>query len=940
MQETHRRINAIMAAGVFLAALLSFLLTAAPTVAFWDCGEYVAAAYSLGVPHPPGNPLFVMLGRVFCILLGFLHDPGFRVNLISVYASAFTAMFIYLIISRVMVSWLGAPDAAWKRLVVYISGAVGALYAVWGYTFWFSAVESEVNATAMLIIAVCIWLSLVWAHSTDPGRDRYLVLFVYLAYLGIGVHMFTMLALIPVFPFVALKDPAKAKDWRLWICALLMGTVIYEISSFFWIGPFLAIVTGAMTFLSAKAKTQWRFCFYVVLFALLGYSVHLFIPIRSALNPIIDENHPVVEFTAAGVKWDAFKGYLERKQYGSESMIARMFWRRGSWAKQFGIDGHMGYGGFHLTQFFHFGKSVATDREKTVFENWGAGRGTFYLILYLTPTFLMIFGWYYLYKRNPSEAMLLIFFILLTTVLLVIYHNFADGQHAEKRDYMMWVRSGRQGPMPTVHREVRVRDYFYTPGFMAFGMWIGIAAGCLLHLLYTSKNTLLRTNAAPIASVLCALSPLLPLVQNFKENNRLNDWTPFDYAYNLLMSCKKDGVLITNGDNDTFPLWALQEAYNIRRDVRIVNLSLLNTTWYIKQLKNLEPKVPITFSELKIEALNHEVNPLAESIPYTLPNAGITVQLPGRRERNALRVQDKMVLHMVDANKWRKPIYFAVTVSNDNMMGLQPYLQMQGLAYEILPQKPESDARMDIERTEFLLDKIYRFNGLGISREPMNETTEKLLSNYAACYIQIALMLRNPLLAMKDEVEKLETSVMSAPADTTGRLALAEKRAHYEHTLNRALTKLDQCVSLMPWDWRPRALRQEFLMTHGRFDEALDKIRQARRIDPKNVEYMKIEAQILDKLGRRAEANTVLKELAQYESDSWNAYAYMCTTYEELGMWDSAIAVIEDYQRMHPGDRRAAATLARLYNLKKTAKETPAESTAETAPAAAIPGPG
>jgi tetratricopeptide (TPR) repeat protein len=648
---------------------------------------------------------------------------------------------------------------------------------------------------------------------------------------------------------------------------------------------------------------------------------------------------------ASRVDWSAFRGFLERKQYGSESMVTRMFWRRGSWAKQFGIDGHMGYGGFHITQFFHFGKSIATDTEKTVFENWGAARGTIYLLIYLVPTILMIFGWYYLYRRHKNISFLLVFLVLLCTIGLVFYMNFADGHHAEKRDYQMWQRSGAQGAMPTVHREVRVRDYFYTPGFMFMGMWIGIAAGCLLHALYTSKNTMLRANAAPIASILFALSPILPIWQNWAGNDRSNDWVPYDYAYNLLMSCKRDGVLITNGDNDTFPLWALQEAYGIRRDVRIVNLSLLNTKWYIRQLKELEPKVPITLTDARIESLNHEANPLAESVPYTLPAAGITVNLPGRREMNALRIQDKMVMHIVDVNKWRKPVYFAVTVSNNNMMGLQPYLQMQGLVYEILPAQIPADERVDMDRTMFLLDKVYHFRGLGTSREPMNETTEKLLSNYAASFIQVALLLRNPLLTLKNEIESMEMTLSDSTVPdgsaAARRTMLAQKRTEYDGMLNTGLTKLDQCVSLMPWDWRPRALRQELLITHGRYETALEKIREALKIEPDNEEYLKIEAQVLEKLGRRAEANTVLRKLAQTESDSWNTSAYLCNNYQEMGEWDSAIAVMEQYQNAHPGDRRAATMLHRLLGLKNgSARQLSAESTGKSTPAPILPGPG
>jgi hypothetical protein len=381
------------------------------------------------------------------------------------------------------------------------------------------------------------------------------------------------------------------------------------------------------------------------------------------------------------------------------------------------------------------------------------------------------------------------------------------------------------------------------------------------------------------------------------------------------MTCKLNGILITNGDNDTFPLWALQEAYGIRKDVRIVNLSLLNTEWYIKQLKKLEPRVPISFSEPQIDALTHELNPLTEPLQYTLPNAGITVMLPSRQEQNALRIQDKMVVNIVDSNRWRKPIYFAVTVSNDNFMGLEPYLQMQGLAYEIMPAPVAPDKRIDLDRTAFLLDKVYRFRGLGQRTVPIDETEEKLMSNYAASFIQVALVLRQPLAELKDSITLLEKDVKRSPAMDA---VLNTKRTDYDQMRDLAIGKLDQCVSLMPWDWRPRALRQEMLMANDLVDIANTRADEALRIEPNNVEYLKMKAQCLEKLGRTTEANAILMRLAETDPDPWNAYAYLSRNYEEAGQYDSAIAVMDQFLQAHPGDRRAQSTIMRLMNTRQS----------------------
>lgn len=982
MLQVHKKYTMIGGAFVLLFTFAAFITSVAPTVAFWDCGEYVGSSYSLGIPHPPGNPLYVLLGRVFSILFSFFDQVAYRVNLISVFSGCATAVFIYLIVVRSMVSWMGLPDTTWKRITVYLSGIVGAFFCAFGYTFWFSSVEASVYVPSMLFVAMCTWLVIKWADSKEPDRDRYLILLAYLAFLGIGIHMFSAIALLPVFLFVMISDEEKLHDWRLWFSAILLASVIYHVTAFLYMAPLVFLMaaiyalfrTSDARYINAAAfgfilavksvvefghvaqkeimfgtflsrilpfavffavavvefvagqaawpvlRKKWRFVMWLALFSVVGYSVHIYIPIRSALKPIIDENHPVIEWRSGKVEWAAFKGFLERKQYGSESMVTRMLHRRGAWNKQLGIDGHMGWGGFHLTQFFHFGRSVGEDRERSVFENWGFGGGLLRLLLYLLPTAFMLFGWWYLYQRNRNTAILLMFLFLLTSIGLVLYMNFADGFHAEGRDYRMWVGNGRQGPMPTVHREVRIRDYFFTPGFMFYGMWIGLAAGCLLQFLFTNRNRFLRTQLAPILVVLFAISPALPFTQNIRENSRGRDWVPYDYAYNLLMSCEKDGILFTNGDNDTFPLWFLQEAEGIRRDVRIVNLSLVNTKWYIKQLKELEPTVPVSFSVKEIEEkLNHQLNPLNKSIDYRMPNAGIVVRLPGRDEMRALRVQDQMVVNIVDSNRWKKPVYFAVTVSNDNMMGLQPYLQMQGLVYRVMRRRASGDERVDLARTLYLLDKVYHYRSLGDASAPLSETSRKLMSNYAASFIQVGLSLRGPLARLKDEVSGLEKAHQDSGAkwDVDAGARLSKIRTAYEDTLALAINKLDQCVAVMPWDWRPRLLRQEVLMSHERWEEALVRIKQAREVEPGNTEYLKLEAQVQGALGNKAEANAILREVVEKDEDPWDGYLSLARNYEELGLFDSGIAMMEEYGQIRPGDRRAAHMIRQLNARKR-----------------------
>jgi len=255
-------------------------------------------------------------------------------------------------------------------------------------------------------------------------------------------------------------------------------------------------------------------------------------------------------------------------------------------------------------------------------------------------------------------------------------------------------------------------------------------------------------------------------------------------------------------------------------------------------------------------------------------------------------------------------------------MGLQPYLQMQGLVYRVLPRRVPRDEMLHLDRTLFLLDKVYRFRSLGDGSTPMSETGRKLMSNYAASFIQVAISQRQPLAVLKAEIDNLEKPLPDSLVEADSSLVavrqeeLEAKKKEYYGNVDIVINKLDQCVILMPWDWRPRLLRQEILMTHDRLDEATERIEEALRINPEKKEYLKLKARLFDMRGDKAQANALLRELAEDESDPWMSYGLMCKNYEDLGLYDSAIYIMKQFQMMHPGDRRAAATINRLQNVK------------------------
>jgi hypothetical protein len=852
--KDHEKTNALMAALVFIISLVVYYLTMAPSICLWDCGENLAASACLGLPHPPGTPLLIMINRAWLVLTSFIGDIGFRFNLIAIFSSAITVLFIYLIIARSMVYLIGQPDTLWKRLTIYCGGFVGALFCAFGKTFWFAALESsqQSNVTNITVV-LTIWLALVWAQSKSARRDRLLLLIGYIVFMGIGIRMISSLTLPVIFVFIFVVDAEKRKDWRLWGSIIALGLVMYNISWFLVVVPLVALFLLVMIVADPAKRSKWQFCFWLVLLSIVGFSSHIYLPVRSSLNPIIDEGHPVVK-PKTGFPWVDFKAVqevLDRKQYGNESMVSRSFWRRGAFNKQFGIDGHMGYGGFHMLQYFHFDTK---DQEKNFIDGSAAGAGK--LFIYLLPTFFILFGFYLVYKKNKQVATLLILITVLTSIGMVWYMNFADGTRPDSSiEYQQWEKAGKQGPVPTIYREVRVRDYFYSTGFMFLSMWIGLTAGLVLHLLFSDKNRQTRTVAAPLALILFTISPALPLSQNYALRDRSDNWTPFEYAYNLLMSCDKDGILFTNGDNDTFPIWAIQEAYGVRKDVRLVNLSLVNTEWFIKQLKTVDPKVPISFSEKQIDALQPEYNPFESPTRIRLPGANIEVTVPGQQQSRIMRVQDKMVLNIVDATKWSKPVYFASSVSPDNFMGLDPYLQMQGLVYRLFPRPLSEKERADPDRMAMLIDSVYKFRVYPKKITDKDEPYEGIATDYAVCFLWYGMQMQEQMNQLDAELKAMQNSTDSAkpikialPADTT---TIAAKKAAINALFDRTLEKLDKCITSISWNMQPIILRHQIIMKFGEPSMAEERLKKLITADPDNAQLREMLAQALQAQGKK-----------------------------------------------------------------------------------------
>jgi hypothetical protein len=211
----YKLINNIAGWSVFVVAAIVYLLTIEPTASFWDCGEFITSAYKLEVGHPPGAPIFMLVGNLFT---QFTQDPSQvarMVNSMSALMSAFTILFLFWTIThltrKLIISRSGKVLTLGQTIAVIGSGLVGALVYTFSDTFWFSAVEGEVYAFSSMLTALVFWLILKWEDNAEkPHSDKWIVLIAYIMGLSIGVHLLNLLcipAIVLVYYFKKNENP-------------------------------------------------------------------------------------------------------------------------------------------------------------------------------------------------------------------------------------------------------------------------------------------------------------------------------------------------------------------------------------------------------------------------------------------------------------------------------------------------------------------------------------------------------------------------------------------------------------------------------------------------------------------------------------------------------------------------------------------------------------
>ena len=786
MNET--KLNKLLALVVLCLTFIVYYSTMAETVSYWDCGEFIATSYILGVPHPPGSPLFLILGRIFS-MLPFSDDIAFRVNLISPIASSLSVMFLYLIIVQLVTLFRGRPHNRQDQIIIYGSAIIGSLIFAFTDSHWFNAVEAEVYAMSTLTTAIVTWLILHWLeHSEDSGNERYILMISYILGLATGIHLLNLLAL----PFMGMIIYFRKTNFS-WSSF----TVMSGITGVIFITIYLGIIKGFPQIAAKIGLTGLALVVFILfcstiysvikekrlvslvlssaILVIIGYSTYGILFIRSGQDPAIDENDP--ETVERAIK------YLEREQYGAIFTLPRKYKKEevGSYPHKISIVGRPSNNGtFSSSQkykyMFHdlgtqldFFWNYQIKRMYFRYFLWQfAGRGSagetwvsdfgavqkrgedgvdWSQFVFPLPLLLGIYGMVYHFKRDPERAWSVMALFFMTGLAIIFYLNQDKFQPRE-------------------------RDYSYVGSFFAYSIWIGIAVSAFLDKLtsFVEKKKI-RSYITGVGFGLFLIIPGIMLSSNYRVHDRSGNYVAWDYSYNILQTCEPNGIIFTNGDNDTFPLWYLQEVEGIRKDVMVVNLSLLNTDWYIKQMRDARSGDYnlISFDDNQIEGKDKiGTNPLDgkdlflrvdrwKNTPISIPVIGdpkntegkISWDLKPTLGAGGIRVQDLMVLHIIRESNWKFPIYFAVTVSPSNRLGLEKYLQMEGLAFRLRSQpvpsvnyEKLSENLMNVvdgDKWETNYSPGYKYRNLNNPDVYLNPNIQKLLQNYRSAFLQLGM---------------------------------------------------------------------------------------------------------------------------------------------------------------------------------------------------------
>lgn len=906
-----KKLNIILGWVVWAIASAVYLLTVEPTASFWDCGEFIATAYRLEVGHPPGAPLFMMIGRLFSMFAS-PQEAAYYINLVSVFSSSFTILFLFWSITHLAAKMALSNGSGWtqgKLIAVLVSGFVGGLAYTFSDTFWFSAVEAEVYAMSSMFTAMVFWAILKWESVADePKANRWIILIAYLMGLSIGVHLLNLLA-IPAIAFVYYFKKHEF-SWKGLITTGILSVVIlvtvqygiiqkmisiagmfellfvnsfglpFNSGALFYIALLIGLVIYGLYYTNKHQKVMWNTVLLAFTMLIIGYSSFTAILIRSSADVPMDENNPENVFSLVS--------YLNREQYGDRPLLfgAQVAYTKENYQYKFigtpldrkepYSDGKPTYtpneksGKYEITDDREGSIPNYADEFKMIFPRMNSFEGRHasqYLewsnfdgkmvrprnavvdpnVTYYMPTFLdnmtffishqvnfmywRYFFWNFVGRQNDIQGMgnnihgnWISGIDFIDSIFIGDQSNIPDhfkANHARNKFYFLPLILGLIGFFFHLNKnnkdtftvfllffftglaiiiylnqyplQPRERDYAYAGSFYAFCIWIGLGVYALYELL---SSKMPATVASGLATVLSLSVPTIMATEGWDDHDRSGRYTARDFAKAYLDSCAPNAVLFTNGDNDTFPLWYLQEVEGYRTDVRVVNLSLLNTDWYINQMRRAAydaGPVPFNMPREKYTQGTRDYLPVVEQIKdkhinlkdvmafvtddskrqrmgngkmmnyfptnrFSLPvdsakvvaNGTVPAKLASKIvdevqfkvPKSYIMKNDMMILDLIAHTNWDTPVYFAITTGADSYIGLQKYFQLEGLTYRLIPVEATSnDGQSGTVNTDIMYDNLmnkFSFGGIETGAIYLEENNRRMCMNFRNNFSRLA----------------------------------------------------------------------------------------------------------------------------------------------------------------------------------------------------------
>lgn len=882
----YQRWNNITGWSLFVVSSLVYILTIEPTVSFWDCGEFILCAFRLQVGHPPGAPLFAMIGRLATFFaFGDTSKVALMMNLLSAISSGLAIMLLFWTITHLArKAFLNGTVSERAQIApVIASGVIGALAYTFSDTFWFSAVEGELYAVSSLFTALVFWAMLKWEDEADkPCSGRWIILIAYIMGLGIGIHRLNLLV-IPVLVFVfyfrkyeitarGVLKTLLASIFIIWfvVFAIIPGVpkaagwfellfvnglgLPYNSGTLFFVILLAALLVFGIRYSVRSGRVVLNYIITALTVIMIGYSSYAMIVIRSSARPPMNQNDPSNVFSLSY--------YINMEQYGSAPKIFGHYYNAPVVDVRSVVAGYNRVNGRYepyYRQEYEYGKEFNTvfprmyspdPGHEEAYKYWGKIKGRRYTITtssgretIICPTFgenlryffryqtgymyLRYFMWNFAGRQNDiqgngnplhgnwisgirfiDEARLgrldnlpsdlksnpgrnVYFFLPLIAGLLGAFWQYKRNRAGFWLVLAFFIMTGLAiivylNQYPNQPRE---RDYAYAGSFYAFAIWIGLG----FMLLYERLSNLPgRRFSAVIAFVAFMLAvPVLMAVQNWDDHNRSGRYTARDIGANYLESCAPNSILFTYGDNDSFPVWYVQDVEQVRPDIRVANLSYIQAGWYIEMMRQKafeSDPMPLSLGPEKyMEGVRQQL-PVSTRVDQPVELSQVVafagqddrkfmIDISGRGDYLNYLPSNKFIIHvdsagvisngtvkeyfsdrilspiiweytetnafkgdlaimdMLSSNNWERPVYYSTTVPSSQYKGLEKYFIQEGLAYRVVPvvTDPPAMGEFGMIDPHVMYDNMMNRFKWGNAEDPsvyLDENNRRMFSNY------------------------------------------------------------------------------------------------------------------------------------------------------------------------------------------------------------------